>query len=94
MAASNFSGNQYRVGLGIRDHSVQALGSGTTDVDAVTEMKLTTVNDIAWGGAFQTATVVKSSQTPSIHTWVTELVLLPDPLDNVVDLFLAFVNSS
>ena len=62
MAASNFSGNQYRVGLGIRDHSSQALGSGTTSVDAVTEMKLATVNDIAWDGAFQTATVAKSGR--------------------------------
>ena len=59
---ANYSGNQYQAGVGIRDHSAQALGSGTTSVDAYTEMKLTTVNDIVWSGAFQTATVAKSGR--------------------------------
>ena len=38
--------------------------------------------------------IVKSSQTPSIHTWVTELVLFPDPSDSVVDFAFAFVNNN
>ena len=38
--------------------------------------------------------IVKSSQTPSIQLCVTELTLLPDPPDNVVDLNFAFVNNS
>ena len=59
---ANFSGNQYQVGIGIRDQSSQAIGSGTSSVDEVTEMKLTTVNDIAWAGAFQTSTIQRSGR--------------------------------
>ena len=85
---ANYSGNQYQVGLGIRDQSAQAIGSGTTSVDAVTEMKLTTVNDISWDGAFQTATIAKSGRraylnqdfisTYGFGTWTWDFDYLAD----------------
>ena len=61
---ANFSGNQYQVGIGIRDQSGSnsEIGGSASVVDAITEMRLTTVNDIAWDGAFTTATIAKSGR--------------------------------
>ena len=60
----NFTGNTYQVGLGIRDLSGtnSSVGGTASVVDEVTEMRLATVNDIAWGGAFQVATYPKSGR--------------------------------
>ena len=60
----NYTGNTYTVGLGIRDLSGtnSSVGGTGSVVDAVTEMRLGTVNDIAWDGAFQTATSPKSGR--------------------------------
>ena len=60
----NFSGNQYKIGLGIRDQSGTnaEIGGSSSVVDSIAEMRLTTINDIVWDGAFQTATIAKSGR--------------------------------
>ena len=61
---ANFSGNQYKVALGIRDQSGTnaEIGGSASVVDSIAEMRLTTINDLVWDGAFQTATVAKSGR--------------------------------
>tara|TARA_Y100000593_G_C4297300_1_gene331338 strand:+ start:905 stop:1951 length:1047 start_codon:yes stop_codon:yes gene_type:complete len=58
----NYAGHSYQVGLGIRDQGTQAVGSGTQAADAFNEMKLQTVNDVSWDGAFSNSTVMKSGR--------------------------------
>ena len=61
---ANFSGNQYKVALGIRDQSGtdSEIGGSASVVDSIAEMRLTQINDIVWDGAFQTATIAKSGR--------------------------------
>jgi len=61
----NFSGVQYQAALGVRDLSGTDSGIGNTSgsvSDSILEMRLATINDIAFSGGYQASTAVKAGR--------------------------------